>query len=572
MKQHWEVKAPNSVAVERLAADVRVSPLLACCLINRNLDEPDAANRFLKPKLADLGAPEAIPNLKTAVYRLMLAREQGEHVVVFGDYDVDGVTSTTLLLDCLGSLGWKITGYLPNRMDEGYGLTSVGVSNCVNEHQPNILLAVDCGSTSFDVIQDLQVKGIDVIVLDHHQVSNPHPPAHAIVNPQLANDDEPDYRELCSAGLAFKLVHGLIKAGRQSNIAGFEAFDIRKSLDLVALGTLADLVPLHRENRILAVNGLKQLNKTERVGIKELAKAAGINGSIGGFEVGYQLGPRLNAAGRLKSATAAMDLLREQDPSAAAEMADELDRQNRDRQQTERDITEQVIGSLRKNFDPEKDFAIVQGNSDWHIGVVGIVASRVQREFYRPTIILGGSSDGMRGSGRSVEGFDLAAALRKCDEHLDRHGGHAMAAGLSMQPENIDAFRKRFNEVVHKKVGGRELKPTLKLDALNTLSSLTFETVKSLDQLQPTGSGIYPVQVAVPQLEMDAPVRWMGKEQQHAKFSVTDGNVSAEAVLWNAAGRDLPVGRFDLAVQPAINSWRGRHSIQLKILDWRPAP
>ena len=213
----------------------------------------------------------------------------------------------------------------------------------------------------------------------------------------------------------------------------------------------------------------------------------------------------------------------------------------------------------------------MQGDSDWHIGVVGIVASRVQREFYRPTIILGGSPDGMRGSGRSVEGFDLAAALRECDEYLDRHGGHAMAAGLSMQPENIDAFRKRFNEIVHAKVGGRELMPTLKLDALNTLSSLTFQTVKSLDQLQPTGSGIHPVQVAVPQLEMDAPVRWMGKEQQHAKFSVTDGNVSAETVFWNAAERDLPAGRFDLAVQPSINSWRGRHSIQLKILDWRPA-
>ncbi|SVB42087.1 uncharacterized protein METZ01_LOCUS194941, partial [marine metagenome] len=383
MQQRWEIKAPNSVAVERLAADVDVTPLLACCLINRNLDEPDVANRFLNPKLADLGAPEAIPNLGTAVCRLMIAREQGEHVVVFGDYDVDGVTSTTLLLDCLGSLGWKITGYLPNRIDEGYGLTAEGVSNCVREHQPNILLAVDCGSTSFKVIQALQEQGVDVIVLDHHQVSNPPPPAHTIVNPQLAAENEPDYRELCSAGLAFKLVHGVLKAGRQANLSGFDAFDIRETLDLVALGTIADLVPLHRENRILAVNGLKQLNNTQRVGIQALVKAAGINGTIGGFEVGFPLGPRLNAAGRLKSANAAMDLLREKDPTAAAEMAGKLDRRNRERQQTEREITQQVIDTLRNNFNPERDFAIVQGDPNWHIGVVGIVASRVQKEFYR---------------------------------------------------------------------------------------------------------------------------------------------------------------------------------------------
>jgi len=571
MKHLWKIQEPEVEATETLCKKLRITKLLAQCLVNRDLANPDVADRFLNPKLANLGAPEAIPNLEVAVSRLLVAREQKEHVVVFGDYDVDGVTSTTLLLDCLGSLGWKITGYLPNRIDEGYGLTAEGVSNCVREHQPNILLAVDCGSTSFEVIQDLQKQEVDVIVLDHHQVSNPPPPAHTIVNPQLTAENESDYRELCSAGLAFKLVHGVLKAGRQANLSGFDAFDIRQTLDLVALGTIADLVPLNRENRILAVNGLKQLNNTQRVGIEALVKAAGINGTIGGFEVGFQLGPRLNAAGRLKSANAAMDLLREKDPNAAADMAGKLDRQNRERQQTEREITQQVIDTLRSNFNPETDFAIVQGDPDWHIGVVGIVASRVQKKFYRPTIILGGSPDGMRGSGRSVEGFDLAAALRECDEHLDRHGGHAMAAGVSMQSNNVDAFREKINELARAKLDGRGLMPTLKLDALTPLSGMSFQAVKSLDQLQPTGQGIHPVQIAVPELELDAPVRWMGKEQQHAKLSVTDGNVSAEAVFWNAAERDLPQGRFDLAVQPSINSWRGRHSIQLKILDWRPA-
>ena len=571
VKRLWEILEPDEATTETLCQNLQLSKLLAQCLVNRGLAEPDAASQFLTPKLANLGAPEAIPNLEAAVSRLLIAREQEESVVVFGDYDVDGVTSTTLLLDCLGALGWKISSYLPNRINEGYGLTAEGVSNCVREHQPNILLAVDCGSTSFEVVQDLQGQGIDVIVLDHHQVSEPPPPAHTIVNPQLAAEDEPDYRELCSAGLAFKLVHGVLKAGRQAKLTGFDNYDIRETLDLVALGTIADLVPLHRENRILAVNGLKQLNKTQRVGIEALAKVAGINGAIGGFEVGFQLGPRLNAAGRLNNATDALDLLREQDPIVAAEMASKLDRRNRERQQTEREITQQVIDTLRNNFKPETDFAIVQGDPGWHIGVVGIVASRVQKEFYRPTIILGGSPDGMRGSGRSVEGFDLAAALRECDKHLDRHGGHAMAAGVTMQPENINAFRKQFNEFARANLSGRELMPTIKLDGLIPLSTLTFQAVKSLDQLQPTGQGVHPVQIAVPQLELDAPVRWMGKEQQHAKLNVTDGAVTAEAVFWNAAGQDLPEGQFDLAVQPSINSWRGRHSIQLKILDWRPS-
>jgi single-stranded-DNA-specific exonuclease len=571
MKHNWEMHEPNPVAVEKLADHTDVTPLLACCLVNRKLADPEIAQDFLKPKLANLGPPEAIPNLGAAVSRLLMARKRNEQVVVFGDYDVDGVTSTTLLLDCLGSLGWNMAGYLPNRMDEGYGLTAEGVDNCLREHQPDILLATDCGSTSFEIVRSLQGRGIDVIVLDHHQVSEPPPPAYAIVNPQLAADDEPDYRELCSAGLAFKLVHGLLKAGRQAKLSGFDAFDIRRVLDLVALGTIADLVPLVRENRILAVNGLKQLNNTTRIGIAALVNAAGISGAIGGFEVGFQLAPRLNAAGRLKCATMAMDLLREKDPQVAEEMAGKLDLGNRERQKTERAITLQVTDLLQSSFNRENDFAIVQGDPDWHIGVVGIVASRVQKKFYRPTIILGGGPSGMRGSGRSVEGFDLAAALRECDRHLDRHGGHAMAAGLSIQPQNINAFRKQINEIARSQLSSCDLMPTLILDAQIPLSELNLQTVKSLDQLQPTGQGVSPVQVVVPQLELAAPIRWMGKEKQHAKLNVTDGKVSAEAVYWNAAGIDLPGRRFDIAAQPTINSWRGRYSMQLKILDWRPA-
>jgi single-stranded-DNA-specific exonuclease len=571
MQHHWEIQAPDPIAVEKLVTAHGVTTLLACCLVNRGQSEPEIAASFLKPRLANLADPNLLPNMETGVERLFQARETGEALVVFGDYDVDGVTSTALLHESLGDLGWTVGHYLPHRMKEGYGLSQKAAENCVQQLHPKLILAVDCGSTNTETIAWLNKQAVDVVVLDHHQVPDPQPPAVAIINPQLAAEGDPDFRELCTAGLAFKLLHAIVKAGRERGIMEMENYDIRPFLDLVALGTIADLVPLHRENRILAVSGLRQLSQTQRPGLRALIEAAGIKGAIGGYEVGFQLGPRLNAAGRLESANIALNLLRADNPDTATELAGKLDRQNRDRQQTEREITQQVIDTLRNRFNPETDYAIVAGDPGWHIGVVGIVASRVQKEFYRPTIIYGGSPEGLRGSGRSVEGFDLVAALRECHDLLDSHGGHAMAAGVSLQPENVDSFTERFNEIARAKLEGRGLMPTLKLDASIPLSELTFQAIGSLDQLEPTGMGVPSVKVAVPQLELDAPTRWMGKEKQHAKLNVTDGHTSVDAVFWNAANKSLPEGRFDLAAAPDINTWNGRRSIQLKILDWRPS-
>ena len=574
MKHHWRIAENEPASAASLAGALGISSLLAQCLMNRGLTNEAETQRFLQPRLANLSAPEAIPNLSVAVARLFMARERNERITVFGDYDVDGVTSSALLVDCMRTLGWQMEAYLPHRMGEGYGLTVEGVVNCLEKHETDLLLAVDCGSTSVDEIALLEKKGVSVIVLDHHQVSDPAPSAHAIVNPQLANEDESDFRELCSAGLAFKLIHGLVKMGREKGLDEFVEFDVRTMLDLVALGTLADMVPLQRENRILAHAGLRQLNRTKRPGILALAKAARITGWIGGFEVGFQIGPRLNAAGRLESATVAMDLLRESDAAVATELAEKLDRINRKRQLAEKEITTQVIDTVRNRFNPETDYVIVEGEAGWHIGVVGIVASRVMREFYRPAVIVGGSPGGvLRGSGRSVDGLDLAAALCKCERegHLERAGGHAMAAGVSLQPKNLDAFRVRLNELAREQLSGKELMPTLRLDASVPLSVFALAVVDSLEQLQPTGQGNHSTQFVVPQLELGAPVRRMGKEKQHAKLSVTDGNTTAEAICWNATGRDLPEGRFDLAVEPSVNTWRGARSLQLKILDWRPS-
>ena len=571
MNHIWDIKVPDNQSVQRLVKALGVSPLLAQCLVNRELAIPDEAKSFLNPTLADLVAPELIPNMAPAVDRLLTAREKGETVVVFGDYDVDGITSTTILLDSLNTLGWRIAGYLPDRVDEGYGLTSDGVANCLTQLSPDVMIAADCGTNSLEVITSLREQGVDVIVLDHHQAYEPHPPAVALVNPWLAQGDEAKFRELCTAGLAFKLLHAVVKRGRQLGLTEFKHYDIRQQLDLVGLGTIADLVPLTGENRILAFKGLQQIPRTQRPGLRALLEVAGIDGSVGSFEAGFQIAPRINAAGRLQSAMRGLDLLRSENRAEAEELAGLLDRNNRDRQRVEKEITKQVLDTLKTQFNPERDHAIVMGDTGWNIGVVGIVASRVQKEFYRPTFILGGSPDGLRGSGRSIKGFDLAAALKQCDGVLDRYGGHAMAAGVSMQPENLGAFRDRLNEVAKDKLAKEMLQPTLKLDGTVPLHRLNLSAVESLEALQPTGMGVPNVQVAVPQLELNAPVRWMGAEKQHAKLSVTDGQVSAEVVCWNAKSDPLPEGRFDLAAHPSINLWRGRRSLQLKMLDWRPA-
>lgn len=571
MRSIWEIADTDETITAGIVESAKIPPLLAQCLVNRGFTESAAVDDFLNPKLARLSDPFLLPNMRTGVERLFAAREAGERLLIFGDYDVDGVTSCTILNESLSALGWQTATYLPHRMDEGYGLSLEAAKKCIAENRPQLLLAADCGSTNIDSIEWINEQNVDVLVLDHHQVPQPAPAAHALINPQLAADDEPDFRELCTAGLAFKLLHAIVKEGRARGIAEMEKFDIRQFLDLVALGTIADLVPLIRENRILAVNGLKQLNATNRLGLQALTEAARIKGPIGGFEVGFQLGPRLNAAGRLESATEALDLLQATDADTAHELAGKLDRRNRDRQLTEREMTTQVLDVLRLQFDPENDFAIVQGDARWHPGMVGIVASRVQKEFYRPTLIIGGGPDGLRGSGRSVQGFDLAAALRECSEYLESGGGHAMAAGLSLQPEQLKDFTEKFMAIAQRQLKGGKLMPTLRLDASVPLRQLTMGAVDSLLRLQPTGQGVGPVQVAVPQVELNAPVRWMGKEKQHAKLLVTDGNVTAEVLCWNAKDKPLPDGRFDLAVEPGINVWRGKRSLQLKMLDWRSA-
>src|SRR5271170_5884180 len=360
MKFRWTLAPPQPLLAGQLASQLKISPLLAQCLLNRGHSEISAIENFLSPRLKNLADPFLLPSMDKAVERLLRARAQNEPLVIFGDYDVDGITSTALLVEVLRALGWKVDFYLPNRMDEGYGLSADGVENCLKKFPAALLLAVDCGSTAVETINSLRARGVDVIVLDHHQVSNPAPNAVALVNPQLAGEKEISFRELCSVGLAFKLAHALIKRGREINLPGAAEFDLRPLLDLVALGTIADLVPLIGENRILVSSGLERLNVTQRSGLVALKKVALSPDNLGTFDVGFQLAPRLNAAGRLETAEEALHLLLAKNLEAAMPIAQSLDLRNRERQKIEKTIVEEVVGVVRAKFDSQNDFVIVE--------------------------------------------------------------------------------------------------------------------------------------------------------------------------------------------------------------------
>lgn len=581
MKFRWSLAPAHPLLADSLARELRLSPLLAQCLINRHLDRPAIIQAFLQPRLRHLSDPFLLPNMAAAVERLFLARSRGESIVIFGDYDVDGVTSTALLLETLRDLGWNVGYYLPHRRDDGYGLSEDGLEHCFEKHSPTLLLAVDCGSTSCASIKALKSRSVDVIVLDHHQISEPPPDCAALVNPQLPDHAASDaangnehapcgFRELCSAGLAFKLAHALVKRGREIGLAAAASYDIRPLLELVALGTIADLVPLTGENRILVSAGLDRLNHTTRPGLVALKRGAQCAAELGTFEVGFQLAPRLNAAGRLETAEEALLLLLTRDAAEADKLAASLCARNRERQEIERSIAEQAIECVRAKFKPDQDFVIVEGQSPWHIGVVGIVASRVLQQFNRPTIILGGDGPQLRGSGRSIDGFDLAVALRECGDLLLRHGGHAMAAGVSMVPENLEAFRQRLNSIARQSLTAERLQRPLHLDAKVTLDQIHVPTLLELAQLKPTGQGNPPLQFEACGLTHSRAPQRIGPEKQHAKMWVTDGSATLEALWWKAGDEALPEGKFDLAFSPSINEYNGTRRVQLKLLDWRP--
>jgi single-stranded-DNA-specific exonuclease len=590
MKRRWLIAPPDSALQQQLADALHVSPALAQVLINRGHRTAESAARFLKPRLADLGDPFLLPDMKAAVARVFAAIERREKIVIFGDYDVDGVTATAQLCQLLRALGAEVGCYLPNRMEEGYGLSQGAVEACVAAQQPKLLIAVDCGTTAAAQIEWLASQGVEVIILDHHEIPEGSKPPRcvALVNPKCSpplrggvDNNIPatesratnPHHHLASAGLAFKFCHALLKEGRNRNLPAASAVDLKQWLDLAAIGTIADIVPLVGENRLIAAAGLPQITATRRVGLRALLEVAQIQPPVTPYHVGFGIGPRLNAAGRLQDAEKALELLLSDDRTKSLELARWLDGNNRERQAIEKQIAEEATKRTAQEFHAHHDFVIVQADAAWHIGVVGIVASRVLRTFYRPTIIIGGApaeatGDGWRGSGRSIEGYDITAGLAHCRKLLLRFGGHEMAAGLSVMPENVPKLREALNEHARQTIPAEALVPAWRLDAELSFGELSEELVEELSQIEPTGQENPKPLFCARGVRIRNEPRVVGKTGEHLKLWLTDGRNSFDAIGFGMGKREFKAGdAVDIVFAPEINEYEGRRSVQLKLQD-----
>ncbi len=488
-----------------------------------------------------------------AVEHILFAIKNHERIVIYGDYDVDGVTSSALLHRVLHTAGATVTNFLPHRFDEGYGLSADGIARCLQEHKPQLLIAVDCGTTAVAEIASLKSQNVDVVVLDHHEPPSQLPECRALVNPKRADGN----RELASVGVSFKLAHALLKQKRSLG----ETIDLREHLDLVALGTVADIVPLIGENRILTKAGLEWLPGTKKIGLRALMDVAGVTGEVKPAHIGFRIGPRLNAAGRLADAMAALELLLTEDAPRAKELAALLNAHNAERQQIEERIVEEALDQARQH---KNDRVLVLADEAWHAGVIGIVASRVAQAFYRPTIVIGSER---KGSCRSITGFSIVAALNASATFLERHGGHEMAAGLTLKAGKLTVFREAINAYASRELRDEDMQPQVAVDAVARLDDLDAAFFRQLGQIEPCGPENPTPCFVVYGVRLRGAARVL--KEKHLKFYVTDGDTACEAVWWNAADQTLPAEEFDLAFVPELNEYRGVESVQLRVRDVR---
>jgi len=538
------------------------SECIARLLLRKGFRCAEEVNSFLRPRLSSLSDPFLLPQMHAAVSRILRALDRRERIVLFGDYDVDGVTSLALLAEMLRAYGGAPELFLPLRMEEGYGLSPESVVRCVGQYRPQLLIAIDCGTSSVKEIADLRERSVDVIVLDHHEPKSALPSCVAIVNPKTV--DSP-FEYLCSVGIVFKLCHALLKT------RPLPEFDLKSTLDLVALGTVADIVPLCGENRLLVQRGAIQIAQTSRVGLRKLMQVAGVRPPILPEDIGYRLGPRLNAAGRLSTAEKSLRLLLTEDDGEATALAAELDHQNRERQEVEKQIFEAAIEKIQEDrLDLAGDAAIVVGAPGWHPGVLGIVASRIARRYHRPTIVIGFDENGLgKGSGRSIEGLNLVEALSCCAEGLDKFGGHEMAAGLALREENLDLFAEGFRKAARELLSDEALQLCVRLDHEVAFTELDMDFLQWHEMLQPFGNGNPQPLLLAREVEPVAPPRVVN--EKHLILRLRQGNRHRRAVYFDGATNPLPRAPWDIAFRIRADDYEGETLVAMQIEAVRQA-
>jgi single-stranded-DNA-specific exonuclease len=559
--KRWVQASPTAEALE-LARTLDLHPQIASLLWQRGYRNADQVRAFLDPRLQSLGDPFQLTDLRRAAERILQAITAREKMVIFGDYDVDGITSSALMWRILRRLGGDVETFLPLRMEEGYGLSQDGVERCVEQHKPAVLIAVDCGTTALKQVAWLRERGIDVVIIDHHALPPELPAAHALVNPQRDGEGKLDY--LASVGLVFKVCHGLLKLAGEGN----GKIDLREYLDLVAIGTVADIVPLVEENRILVRRGLRQLEHTLWPGLRALIEVSQVSFPVTAQDVGFRLGPRLNASGRLGDAMLSLRLLLTDDRAEATHIASELNRSNRERQAVEMETFLQAEAQLQETYGPARDWGIVLSGRNWHWGVIGIVASRLQKRYHRPTIVIGLNDEGMgKGSGRSIDGISIVKALQDSAGLLELFGGHDMAAGLNIRAEKVDAFREAFNKHVRAQAGDDVFQSTLALSGVLSLPEVSDQLFRKFEELAPFGRMNPEPVFLFETIIYTRPAQHFGKN--HVKLFVRGERGEIEAVGFGLGQHDWSKAPARLAGTLDWDDYRNR--VQLRIADWQSA-
>ncbi len=573
MKKLWSVRPQNPELAAGLAREFSLTLPVAQILIHRGLVESSAISLFLEPRLKSLRDPFLLAGMDTAVNRVLLALSRQEKIIVFGDYDVDGISSVALLLEILGKMGGKCGYYLPSRFTEGYGLKMESVRRCVEEGA-KLIVCADCGTNSRQEISWARSQVVDFVVLDHHAPDGGTLEALATVNPKRVDSI---YREeLASVGIAFKLAHGLVKRCRERGAEREDPghIDVKGILDFVALGTIADMVPLTGENRIFVKAGLGVLDRSPHPGLKILRDLACGTGTLSATDVSYRITPRLNANGRLSDAQDALALLCTDSETQAMVLAQRLEQENQRRRQIERQVTEEAVAMVRQHSEYLKDPILVLFQPQWHFGVVGIVASRLVREFGKPSVVIGVQDGVGKGSARSIDGFHITEALAQVKSELIASGGHANAAGCTIDLNRIKTFRSSLNEYAKQILGDRTLDCALQLDMELAKDELCSEFIEQLGCLEPFGMGNPRPLFSTSRISIEGYPRIVGGS--HLKFQTRVRETTFDVMgfqMVSSADHEqvasLAGRKIDIAYHPGINVFQGQRRLQLNLEDYR---
>lgn len=559
--------------IKTLSDELNIPPILAQILVQRGIDTREKARAFFKPSFDDLHDPFLMDGMGTAVVRILKALWEKEVITVYGDYDVDGTNATALLLTFLRSVGGNVRYYIPNRLIEGYGISNLGLDRA-KENQTSLLITVDCGITAVDQVKYASSIGVDVIISDHHEPGEVIPDAVAVLDPLKTSCNYP-FKYLCGCGVAFKLIQALAKQEYIQTLLGGDATEhVISYIDFVAIATTADIVPLIGENRVLVKLGFELLNAQSRPGIQALIESAGLRlGKINSGNIVFGIAPRINAVGRLGNAERAVELLTCESYPEAIELAKVFEQENRDRRKLDEDTFAEALEMVENTFDVEKDKAIILHNDRWHPGVIGIVASRLVERFYRPTVMMTTMDGVAKGSARSISGFDIYQALKKCEDTILQFGGHKYAAGLSVEIERLGDFRQAFTTLTDEMLDDHLLIPEVIVEADIDLADLSPKFINLVNQFAPFGPQNARPVFAVFNTEVLGTPRIVGNN--HLKFKIKKGTRVIDAIGFNL-GRlidriHMNGSRVDLAFSIDENEYGGISVPQLKIKDLKPS-